>query len=101
MAEGYWVVCPLCGLNRKLHKTGGYAERYKKPLTKKKGETRFDRLSPESAPFIDIRETGGGRGTGFPRIGQLTLEEVKDNPLYSDLVKQIVEQSKKVLEILD
>jgi len=102
MAEGYWIVCPFCGLSRKIDKTGAYAKRYGKEITSKKERIRFDKLNPEEAVFIDVRETGLGRGAGFPRINELckTIKEAKDNPEYKEFIEQIKNQILKIQKIL-
>ena len=97
MADNRWVVCPLCALNRKLIKSGLES---KKPISEVKGAVRFDKVDPETAPFIDIRDVSGGRGSGFPRIDYMTLAHVKDDPEYKDLIAQIRAQCHKILEVI-
>lgn len=97
MADDRWVVCPLCALNRKLIKSGMDS---KKPIKEIKGAARFDKVDPRTAPFIDIRDISGGRATGFPRIDFKTLEEVKDDPEYRDLVNQIRTQCELILHVI-
>jgi len=102
MAEGEWIVCPFCGLSRKITKTGAYAERYGKQITSIKPKARFDKLNPEEAVFIDARETGLGRGAGFPRIDELclTIKEAKDHPQYKEFIEQIKNQIEKINQAL-
>jgi hypothetical protein len=97
MKEGIFVVCPFCGLNRKLNKTGLWAEIRGVDITTKK-ETRFDRLDPETAPFIDFRDCSGGRGKGYPRIRTLTIKE--SYPEYAWLIIQVRDQILKVADVL-
>ena len=103
MAEGYWIVCPFCGLSRKIKKTGAYARRYGKEIIMEKEEVRLDKLDPENAVFIDARETGLGRGRGFPRINELclTLKEIKNLPEYQDFINQIKNQIQKIQKVLE
>lgn len=93
---------PFCGLSRKIKKTGAYAERYGKEITVTKQKTRFDKLDPNEAVFIDARETGLGRGAGFPRINELCLRlrEIKNLPEYQEFINQIQNQIQKIQEVL-
>lgn len=126
-----FVVCPLCGLSRKLTKTGGYyirQSKIRKPkLIKdleeelKRGEkikslrskiynpqkdTRFNIYSFDE-PFISIRQSNG-RGTGFKEIkdeiikmSDIPKEKKKDREKLLVLVKEIREQCQKILDYTD
>ena len=100
MKEVHFTVCPLCGLNRKLDKTGMFAEIRKVKTPISKGRARYDKVDLKNIPFIDIREGLGGRGRGFPRIKGITLKEAQQDPLYEDLIKQIISSCQKILKIL-
>ncbi len=108
--EIVYIVCPLCGLNRVLEKKGTQAE--KRGKLGKVGRISFDKLDPETAPFVDIREAPGGKvkvdaprgtigkgkapGKGFHRVASLTLAESAGYPAYRDLVEQLKTQIKVI-----
>lgn len=97
MADDRWLVCPFCGMSRKLIKSGTEA---KKPLSEVKGVPRFDVVNPKDSPFIDIRDVSGGRGSGFPRIDYKSLESVLDDPEYADLIEQLYSHCTTILAVL-
>lgn len=97
MSTAEYLVCPYCGMNRVLQKLGTNAKR---PLTTIKGRSRLNVVDPHTGPFIDIRDISGGKGSGFKRIDFHTLVEVKNDPAYADLVKQLKEHSQLILDIL-
>ena len=110
MGQVIYVVCPLCGLNRPLEKTGAGAIARGLPITEIKGRIHFDHIDLESAPIVQVRErqhgpeaqkrmTRGG-GSGFVFRKGLTLTEMKDDPIYNDLVLQLKKTSKAILKIL-
>lgn len=86
--DNRWVVCPLCSRNRKL-------------TTHDKGEISFSSFEPETSPCIDFRDISGGRGIGFPRIGSLTLEEMKGREEYRELLVEIRDQAKRIAAFLE
>lgn len=88
-----YIVCPLCAMNRPLHRTGSWARSRAKKLLKGKtatkahtewqrkfktkenmserrrkynpeAQTRFDLVDVKTAPFISIREARGKGGRG-------------------------------------
>lgn len=97
MSDNRWLVCPFCGLSRKLIKSGIEA---KKSLKVIKGLPKFDVVDPTSGVFIDYRDITGGRGSGFPRIDFETLEQIKNNPEYEDLILQLRSHCDKILSTL-
>ena len=86
MAQVEYLTCPICTFNRPLRK---YVE----------GDLKLTDTDVETLLFIQVRE-GGGRGSGFRRIGGLTIDEVKQDPQYSELLEQLREQCTKILEVL-
>ena len=102
-----FVVCPLCGLHRKLEKNGRWAI-----IKKKMGEirsraikynpekeTRFDIVDIKKEPFISIRLRSYDRG-GLPEIEALTMEEALKHPEYRDKAKELLSQIKEQIEKL-
>lgn len=121
------VVCPFCGMSRPLEKKGSRFEmEAKAEYPKPRGRVRFNQLDPQVSPFIDFREALGGRGMvklksrsrgssadrrleleklrqegktgGFRRVDSLNLAEAKDDPDYADLIAELRQQAKMVLE---
>ena len=110
MGEVIYIVCPMCGLNRPLNKTGASAIARGLPITEIKGRIRFDQIELDRAPIVQIREretgpetkprmTRGG-GSGFVFKEGMTLEQIKDNPEYNDIVSQLKDTANKILGIL-
>ena len=79
-----FLVCPNCGMGRKREKTGAHARRLGKDTTAVKGEAGFPRMDPAVAKFIDYRDGSGGRGHGFPTVGELTVQQAVEHPAYRD-----------------
>ncbi|MBA7709384.1 hypothetical protein ES703_118301 [subsurface metagenome] len=110
MAEVIMISCPLCGMARVLEKTGASAIARGITITKVKGRIRFDHMDLAHAPIVQVRERKGGPelkkrmrrggGTGFILIGGLTLEQMRDNPQYQDLINQIKSTANEIIEIL-
>lgn len=110
MGEVIFIACPLCGMSRVLNKTGSSAIARGISITEIKGRIRFDHMKLDKAPIVQIRESmtgpetktrmrrGGGRGFVF-REG-ITLEEMKDNPGYQDLVEQMKSTATEILRVL-
>lgn len=102
-----FVVCPLCGLHRKLKKNGRWAI-----IRKKMGdirsralkynpekETRFDIVNIQDEPFISIRLRALGRG-GLPEVRALTLKEAIEDPEYREDTIELLRQIKSKIEEL-
>lgn len=72
--EVNYLKCPLCQLNKVLHK-------------KKKGRQFFKFY--ENPAIIQIRK-GGSRGSGFWKVGEVLLEDLKshDEELFENLKKE-------------
>lgn len=97
LSEGASILffkCPMCGMNRPLHRT-------------KKSDGTLTRLSFgkdgwENDYILQTRR-GGGKGSGFflDPEGSLNLKEVRESGEYDDVLKQIKEQCKKILEELE
>ena len=110
MAEVFYVVCPFCGLNRPLEKTGASAIARGLSITSIKGRIRFDQIELDKAPIVQVRERQAGAeaqprmrrggGTGFVFRYGLTLEEMKDNPAYQDLLEQMKSTATELLRVL-
>ena len=101
------MVCVLCGRSKKIiNKT------WKNP------EIRWDYCQQES-PLIQIREGGGKKpgqrtatigirakrrgsapGYGFPAVETFTLEKALADPEYTKYVQAMIEQIKKLYEIV-
>ncbi len=126
MAEVIYIVCPLCGMNRVLVKKGSRAVIEHKidpstPMEERKGRIAFA-IDLGNGYFVQVREARGKvpatpdelaaeqrgakvgrgkrRGYGFRLTGGLTLDQAKALPEYSDLIQQIKNQSKAILNIL-
>ena len=105
MKQGIYIVCPLCGLNRKLNKSGINSSKPIRGSIEGAG-ARFDRIDPRSSPFIDIRDMTGGRSSGFPRVGFSTLEDVmrdvrtQNGSGYTDLIDQLRMKCKDILSVI-
>ena len=101
------MVCVLCGRSKKI-----ISKTWKDP------EIRWDYWQQES-PLIQIREGGGkkpGQGTvtigirakrrgsapgyGFPTVETFTREEALADPEYTKYVQAMIEQIKKLYEIV-
>lgn len=86
MPDDRWLVCPLCGWGKK----------YK---TDRKTNT-LNRVELTAGPLIDHRDISGGRGSGFPRISFETLNAIKKQAEYQDLVNGLRKQCLEILTIL-
>jgi hypothetical protein len=105
-----YVVCPLCGLNRKINKNGRFAIQKKKSGKKLRHtnldkDTRFDRVDFKNNHFFSFR-VSIGRG-GIVEVLPLTIEEAinHENPSIRekarDLAKQIYQQASQLKEYLE
>ena len=111
MAEIIYIVCPLCGLNRVLEKTGSAAIGRGLTIKEIKGRIRFDQMDLEKANIVQVRERRRGPedeprmrrggGTGFTLAGGFTLAEMKDKPEYADLKEQMVETARAIIRTLE
>lgn len=84
-----YVTCPLCGLNRILHKH-------------EKGRIRFGNFDLKKGYFIQVRYVRGGRGSGFwlnPEES-LTLKDAIPLQEYRDLLLQIKKRSQELVRVL-
>jgi len=106
-----FVVCPLCGLHRKMHKTGRDALRRKKigeiksraAVYNPGKDTRFDVVNLEKEPFLSIR-VASGRSAGLKEIDMLTLEEAINSEYRHEvilLLKQMRKKAKELLTVID
>lgn len=89
MKDDRWVVCPLCGRGRKL-------------LPGNKGQVSFSSVDPKTAPCMDFRDISGGYGSGFPRIGTMSIEEMKQSgdTRYMELLAEIKGQAERIVEAI-
>ncbi len=102
-----YVVCPLCGLHRKLHKNGRYALWRKKmgairsrALVYNPGkDTRFDIVNYETEPFLSIRATAG-KGTGMKEIDFLTMREAVNSEYRHEVIELLKQTRKKAQELI-
>ena len=91
MTEIRYLVCPMCGMSRVMHKTGSVAVRegkYRGP----KPDPRFDIVDPKTAPFIDIRVA---ERRSIRRIDFLTIREAVEE--YREYVEQVRGQAERIL----
>lgn len=110
MGEVIYIVCPMCGLNRPLTKTGSSAIARGLPIAEIKGRISFDHIELDKAPIVQVRERQSGPeakprmrrggGPGFIFRQGITLADMKANPEYADIVTQLKNTANKILEIL-
>jgi len=93
------IVCPLCGLNRPLLKTGARARVEGKDLPFIKGRIRFDHVDLEQGLIIQIRERRT-EGKGFPLVDGKTFGDMIGDPDYADLVSQMALQVERIRAFL-
>ena len=98
-----YITCPLCGMNRKLYKTGGYARKrearhlLQSPLgSKAPGQVRFDTMNLETALLLQVREAGS-----LAVLGWQTLAEIVASREHDDIIDQLRQQIKKISQIID
>lgn len=91
VVEAPFVACPVCGLSRKLEKSGNWARlRHRLDETKPmKGRVHFGNFDLNSGFLIQIRDSSGSRGHGFPLIGGYTIEELKEKAEFDDLLAEL------------
>jgi len=93
-----FIVCPHCGMNRILEKTGLEALRGGKSISfPYNGRIRFDFFRPDM-PFVDLREANG-KG-GFPRYNYVSFEKAREFDGVKDLLDQIKLSCKGILKVL-
>jgi len=110
MAEIIYIVCPLCGMNRVLEKTGSSAIARGITIREVKGRIRFDHMDLDTALVVQVRERKAGPeerkrmrrggGSGFTLKGGLTLREMGRKRDYQDLVEQIKSTARSIIDIL-
>jgi len=86
--EALYMACPMCSMNRSL----------KKYLN---GEVSFTDTDLGTFKVL-VTRVGGGLGSGFFRMDEksYTLYEMKAMPEYQELLEQLKEQARKILEVL-
>ena len=122
-----YVVCPLCGMHRKIDKTGDYfVQRAKKENLRvwnwelKEGEyiksERSKYYNPfkkvvfnynfKEEPFISIRISLGKKG-GFPEIRGIRLidipklsDRIKYKKIFIEYIKEVKEQCEELLKFI-
>ena len=88
-----YCVCPLCGRNRVIE-------------AKEKGRIKWDHVEPLESKLLQVREQHprvlGGKSEGFTIVESecLTLEEMKRNPEYDDMVQGIKDQTLRIVQAL-
>ena len=95
-----YITCPLCGMNRKLNKSGGWAARRplasRKPLgSKEPGKVRFDSMNLEKALILQVRAAGS-----FQVLDGWTLADIVANHENDDLIDQMRNQIHKISAII-
>jgi len=110
MSEVIYIACPLCGMNRVLTKTGASAIARGYTISDIKGRIRFDHMDLSLAPIVQVRERRPGKetvtrmrrggGSGFVFKEGLTLEAMKNDPGYQDLVEQMKSTAQAILAVL-
>lgn len=108
-----YVICPLCGISRKLEKNGRYALIKKKQGIESRAakynpdkETRFDIVNFYEEPFFSFRVRAFGRG-GLPEAFGMTIkealesdnEEIRQKAM--DLITQIKFQAEELLNYIN
>lgn len=111
MAEVVYIVCPMCGMNRVLEKKASTALARSMDISEVKGRIRFDHVDLENGIIVQVRERVEGKeqvkrrrrggGTGFPLKRGMTLEQMRAQPEYSDLINQIRESAQKIIDKLE
>jgi hypothetical protein len=68
-------------------------------IQKRKGLVEYRKWKPEGE-FIHFRDYTGGRGSGFPKTGAITLHEalMQKNPDYDEIIVRMKEQLLVVLK---
>ena len=102
-----FVVCPLCGIHRKLHKNGLYAIRRKKArqiesrarIYNPDKETRFDVVNIEDEPFFSIR-LSTGRAEGLVEVFGVPLKDALKYPALREETIRLLREMKKQLDNL-
>jgi len=110
MADVTYIACPLCGMNRVLEKTGASAIARGYTIKDIKGRIHFDHMDLANASIVQVRVRGEGPekkrrlsrggGSGFVFKEGLTLEQMKTNPDYQDLIEQMKATAKEIIERL-
>lgn len=110
MAEVVYIVCPMCGINRVLEKKASSALARGVTVSEVKGRIRFDHIDLENGIIVQIRERAEGKeptkrlrrggGTGFTLKRGLTLEQMRTQPEYRDLIDQIRNSAQDIVERL-
>ena len=100
-----YVVCPLCGLHRKLHKNGLYALRRKKQEIRSRAakynpekDTRFDIVNLEDEPFLSIRVSEGKDG-GLKEVKTYTMKEAVKSEYKEDVIRLLEEMKEQIGKI--
>ena len=122
-----YVVCPLCGMHRKIDKTGSYfiqkvkkegirVEDWKMKTGRYIKSERSKYYNPfkkvvfnynfKEEPFISIRISLGRRG-GLPEIRGIRLvdipklsDRIKHKKIFTEYIKEVEEQCKELLKFL-
>lgn len=126
-----YLHCPVCGMNRKLNKTGGYyiwkqkqkggkfdeakikdsleeGKKIKSSRSKKYNPnkiTAFNLYDLKNGPFISLREAQG-RKRGIREVEIIKLSDIKKMPerdqiVLRELVSELREQCQKILEFTE
>lgn len=100
--EALFVSCPMCGMSRKLDKTGNYAKlRHRLDRSKPpKGISHFGRFRLDDAYLIQVRDCSGSRGSGFPTIDGYTIARLKEIPEFEPLLTELKEVAQAILNKL-
>jgi len=85
MAEWEHLVCPVCGMNRKIDK-------------KLKGRIKFG-IDLENGIVLQYRTSEGYKSLKV--IGGLTLKEMVEEGKYLDLLRELKEECLRVYNYLD
>ena len=100
--ELLYITCALCGMSRKLYKTGRYAKKRERshllqsPLgSKEPGQVRFDRMELETALLLQTREAGS-----LAVLGGQTLAQIVAEGHHDDLIDQLRQQIKRISQII-
>ncbi len=99
--ELVFVKCPCCGWSWRHAPTARSAQESGMVVTVVREPIRFGVLDAETTPFVDLRQAPGGRGSGFPRVGSLTIAQAASTPAWRPFVAQLVAWGRSLVALGD
>jgi len=97
IVEALFLSCPVCGMSRKLDKSGRWAKLRNKEIDIVKGRAHFGAFDLDDSYLLQVRDCSGSRGHGFPVIGGYTLEQAKNMPEYAELIAELKAACQNIL----